>query len=155
MLPICAACFSKCFFIKGLFSSVFLNQKNVSKQNEMNLSRAYLPVCGVHLQLQEHFQYISAEWLCSSSSPHTSVVFPVLCFAVQRWNSEAGREGEKLPFIWDAVCGVSEAALNLRPMRRKHVHETICNGKTNPITMAWILYSKMHRQQMYCKMYKP
>lgn len=51
------------------------------------------------------------------------------------------------------MCGVSVAVLDLGPIGRKHVHETICNGKTNPITMAWILYSKMLRQQMYCKMY--
>lgn len=40
---------------------------------------------------------------------------------------------EKQSFILCTVCGISVAALNLEPMRRKHVHETICNGKTNPV----------------------
>lgn len=111
-------------------------------------------ICSKRVQctVPMHFQHISSEWLCLSSSSHASVVFPLL-YSVQEWNSEAGREEEKLPFIWDAVCGVLVAALDLGPMGRKHVHEPICNGKTNPITMVWILDSKMLRQQMYGKMY--
>lgn len=68
-----------------------------------NKQRLLSCICSMHLQFPVRFQYISVEQLCSSSSPHTSAVFPLLRSAVQGWNREAGREGEKLSFIWDTV----------------------------------------------------
>lgn len=70
--------------------------------------------------------------------------------------SRGGTEGGTSCLLCSAVCGVSVAARDLEPMGRKHVHETICNGKTNPVRMVWILQCKGEssrcfrpRQQMH------